>query len=63
VKKACAESYHEILVGSKISIAEAQYLLRYFNKTDGRSQHSGRTVAYDEDVGLTVQPRNKISSL
>jgi len=47
VKKVCAEIYLEVSVASKISIAEAQYVLISFNKTDGRSQHSGKTVAYD----------------
>jgi len=47
VKKVCAEIYLEVSVDSKISIAEAQYVLRSFNKTDGRTQLSGKTVAYD----------------
>jgi len=47
VKKVCAEIYLEVSVASEISIAEEQYVLRSFNKTDGRTQHSGRTVAYD----------------
>jgi hypothetical protein len=47
VKKVCAEIYLEISVASTISIAETQYVLRSFNKIDGRTQHSGKTVAYD----------------
>jgi hypothetical protein len=47
VKKVCAEIYLEVSVASKISIAEAQYVLRSFNKTDGRNQLYGETVARD----------------
>jgi hypothetical protein len=47
VKKVCAEIYLDVSVASKISIAEAQYVLRSFNKTDGRTQLSGEMVACD----------------
>jgi hypothetical protein len=47
VKKVCAEIYFEIVVASKVPIAETQYVLRSINKTDGRTRHSGKTVACD----------------